>query len=113
MRGVLKCLFVLITFTACLQKEYDYPGKPLVWFDFNENLDNHGMMKLSLTGSKVVSYGTVEKDTVLDLSSQAFYRKPLQFEFPTDFSFVITSYSIHYTKLYDPAFFHPFCNISI
>jgi len=78
---------VLITFTACLQKEYDYPGKPLVWFDFNENLDNHGMMKLSLTGSKVVSYGTVEKDTVLDLSSQAFYRKPLQFEFPTDFSF--------------------------
>ncbi|MBS2097979.1 LamG-like jellyroll fold domain-containing protein [Carboxylicivirga linearis] len=63
------------------------PGKPLMQFDFNNEIVNKGMGKLDIEGDAMVSYYYGEKDTCLDLMASAKYRKPIIINYQDDFSF--------------------------
>lgn len=73
-------LFLLFFYTSCnfqIEKLEDLPGMPLIYLDFEDNIENNGITQISLYGKENVNYEKGLDGHVLDLSVNATYRKPI------------------------------------
>lgn len=71
---------ILILFSSCSEPMVEKPGMPLVYLDFNGNVSNTGLLKVSIRGDGNVSYCTGISDSCLDLSVTSRFRKPVVIE---------------------------------
>ncbi len=79
-------LLVLIMLLHSCMDDIHPPGKPLIAFDFNGHITNHGLSAVSINGDALVSYSYGQKDTSLDLTASAKYRKPVTIRYNQTFS---------------------------
>ncbi len=61
-------------------------GRPLLTYDFNNNIHNKGLSKIAVFGPQTVGYNYEKNDTSLDLSLHSISRKPLTLKFKNPFS---------------------------
>jgi endonuclease/exonuclease/phosphatase family metal-dependent hydrolase len=73
----LTIITISILFTACNQREYSNPGPSLIYLSFNNEVTNSGILPVEFRGDKYVSYTKGIRDTCLDLTGNALYRKPV------------------------------------
>jgi len=76
-------LFLLLT-TAC--QDDVHIGRPLLSFDFNNNVHNQGLAKVAVFGPQVQGYHYEKRDTSLDFSLHSISRQPLSVKFKDLFS---------------------------
>jgi len=86
----MKPLFVfvlaILIFSGCHWQDDKKPGKPLVAVNFNGEIKNDGLSSVLIQGDSLVSFAVTRKDTSLDLSAAARYRKPLSVHSDKSFS---------------------------
>lgn len=81
MKHIYLTITTLLLFTyACNNREYSDPGPSLIYLDFNNKIENSGILPVEFRGEKYVSFAKGIKDTSLDLSINAQYRKPVIIE---------------------------------
>ena len=74
----------LCFFTGCdfyMNKLVDFPSMPLIHLDFEEEVVNHGVLPVNIHGRENVSYSEGVEGMVMDLSSNAKYRKPVMINY--------------------------------
>lgn len=79
-KGFISVVFLIIFHTSCnfqIEKLEDLPGMPLIYLDFEKNIENKGITHILLHGKENVSYDKDLGGSVLDLSFNAEFRKPI------------------------------------
>ncbi|RCW30417.1 LamG-like jellyroll fold domain-containing protein [Marinilabilia salmonicolor] len=76
----LTIISVILLLWGCNNREYSDPGPSLIYLDFNNKIENSGILPVEFRGEKYVSFAEGIKDTSLDLSINAQYRKPVIIE---------------------------------
>ncbi len=74
-----RLIFFFFLLVSCykLEKPVDIPGMPLIHIDFDERIENKGVLPVICRGVENVSYTTGVLDYALDLSEKAKFRKPI------------------------------------
>ncbi|WP_025007062.1 LamG-like jellyroll fold domain-containing protein [Marinilabilia salmonicolor] len=76
----LTIIFLTLLLWGCNNREYSDPGPSLIYLDFNNKIENSGILPVEFRGEKYVSFARGIKDTSLNLSINAQYRKPVIIE---------------------------------
>jgi endonuclease/exonuclease/phosphatase family metal-dependent hydrolase len=63
--------------SACNNRDYSAPGPSLIYLNFNNKIANSGILPVEFRGEKYVSYAKGIKDTCLNLTGTAEFRKPV------------------------------------
>jgi endonuclease/exonuclease/phosphatase family metal-dependent hydrolase len=88
MRYLFKCFICILPLLGLLScKKEKTIGKPIIAYDFNNNLSNSGLAKTAVYGPQSVAFAYEKEDTCLDLSIDAFTRQALSIKFKDHFSF--------------------------
>jgi len=79
------CALIILAATSC-KKDISI-GKPIISLEFNNSLQNTGIVKTAIYGPPSVAYAFEKKDTCLDLSLTAVERQALSIRLKDNFSF--------------------------
>jgi len=90
MKALLVIALLLLILNGCHWEGDKNPGKPLIAVNFDGEIRNDGLSSVLIKGDSLVSFAVTKKDTSLDLSAAARYRKPLSIH--TDNSFSLDDY---------------------
>ncbi|MBI9064034.1 MAG: endonuclease/exonuclease/phosphatase family protein [Marinilabiliaceae bacterium] len=86
MKPPLIVTLIFFLLNGCLYEEDKKPGKPLVSVNFDGEIKNDGLSPVLINGDSLVSFAITKKDTSLDLSASARYRKPVSIYSDNSFS---------------------------
>lgn len=77
-------LFALLPISCNNAKPVEKKGTPLIYLDFDEHVNNSGLLKVSVNSDNNVSYCDGISNSALDLSNSSKYRNPVIFEKKTE-----------------------------
>ena len=86
MKPPLVVALLLLLLNGCLWEDDKKPGKPLIAVSFDGEIKNFGLSTVLIKGDSLVSFAVIKKDTSLDLSASARYRKPVSIHLDNSFS---------------------------
>lgn len=78
--SIISLVLCLTFFLGCnfhIEKVEELPGMPLIYLDFENEIENKGITKISFSGKENVSFSQGLSGNVLDLSVNANFRKPI------------------------------------